>query len=60
MGRKLIETFCNKLVELKVPALHLEVGKRNTNAIQFYEKTGFQIIKEYEWSIAFGMKLPEA
>lgn len=60
MGRKLIETFCNKLVELKVPALHLEVGKRNTNAIQFYEKTGFQAIKEYEWSIAFGMKLPAA
>ncbi len=57
MGRKLIETFRNKLVELKVPALHLEVGKRNTNAIQFYEKTGFKVINEYEYSIAFGIKL---
>lgn len=56
MGKKLIETFCNKLIELKVPALHLEVGKRNTNAIQFYEKTGFKVIQEYEWSIAYGMK----
>ena len=27
MGRKLIEIFCNKLIEMKVQALHLEVGK---------------------------------
>lgn len=56
-GRKLIETFCNKLIKMKVQALHLEVGKRNTNAIKFYEKIGFQLIKEYEWSIAYGIKL---
>lgn len=55
MGRKLVETFCNKLIELKVPALHLEVGKKNTSAIQFYEKTGFKVIHEYEWSIAYGI-----
>ena len=48
MGRKLIEIFCNKLIEMKVQALHLEVGKRNTNAIFFYERIGFRIIKEYE------------
>jgi len=57
MGRKLIETFCNKLIEMKVQALHLEVGKRNTNAIFFYERIGFKIIKEYEWSVAYGIKL---
>lgn len=57
MGRKLIETFCNKLIEMKVNALHLEVGKRNTNAIKFYEKIGFKQIKEYEWSIAYGILL---
>ncbi len=57
MGRKLIETFCNKLIEMKVQALHLEVGKRNTNAIKFYEKIGFRIIKEYELSIAYGIIL---
>jgi GNAT superfamily N-acetyltransferase len=56
MGRKLIETFCNKLIEMKVQALHLEVGKRNTNAIFFYERIGFKIIKEYEWSVAYGLK----
>ncbi len=57
MGRKLIDTFCAKLVELKVEALHLEVGKRNVNAIQFYEKMGFQLVHEYENSIGYGIKL---
>lgn len=57
MGKKLMETFINKLIEMKVPALHLEVGKKNINAIKFYEKIGFQIIKEFEWSIAYGVKL---
>jgi ribosomal protein S18 acetylase RimI-like enzyme len=57
MGRKLIETFCSRLIEMNVRKLHLEVGKKNTNAIIFYEKTGFHIIKEYEWSIAYGIEL---
>jgi len=57
VGRKIMETFINKLIELNVPALHLEVGKKNQSAIKFYEKVGFTIIKEYEFSIAFGMKL---
>ncbi len=57
VGKRLIQTFTNKLKELNVPALHLEVGKRNTNAVSFYKKVGFHIIHEYEFSIAFGMKL---
>lgn len=57
LGRSLIDTFINKLIEMKTPALHLEVGKRNTNAIKFYEKVGFTVIKEFEYSIAFGIKL---
>jgi ribosomal protein S18 acetylase RimI-like enzyme len=55
MGRILIDTFSNKLKAMKVTALHLEVGKRNTNAIIFYEKVGFKIIYEYEYSIAYGI-----
>ena len=57
LGRKLIEVFTNKLIELKVPAVHLQVGKNNTGAIAFYERIGFQQIKEYEHAIAFGMQL---
>lgn len=57
MGKKLMDTFISKLIELKVPALHLEVGKRNTNAIAFYQKYGFKKIFEYEYSIAFGILL---
>lgn len=58
-GRRLIDTFVRRLRELRVPALHLEVGKRNPGAIKFYQRTGFHVIKEYEWSIAFGMRLDE-
>jgi ribosomal protein S18 acetylase RimI-like enzyme len=57
LGRKLIKVFTNKLTELKVPAVHLQVGKKNTGAVKFYEKVGFQRIKEYEHAIAFGMSL---
>lgn len=55
-GRKIMGVFINKLKELNIPALHLEVGKTNPGAIKFYEKLGFETIKEYEFSIAFGMK----
>ncbi|GBD92423.1 ribosomal-protein-alanine N-acetyltransferase [bacterium BMS3Abin04] len=57
MGRKMIDTFINKLRDLKIPALHLEVGKKNENAVLFYQKVGFEIIHEYEFSIVFGMRL---
>jgi ribosomal protein S18 acetylase RimI-like enzyme len=57
MGRKLMDVFINRLKELNVPALHLQVGKANPGAIKFYERIGFHLIKEYEFSIAFGMKL---
>jgi ribosomal protein S18 acetylase RimI-like enzyme len=57
IGRKIMEVFVSRLKELNVPALHLEVGKANHGAIKFYEKIGFHKIHEYEYSIAFGMKL---
>ena len=56
-GRKLMQRFIDKLIEKKVSALRLEVGKANPGAIQFYQRVGFHEIKEYEKSIAFGMKL---
>jgi len=54
MGRRLMDVFCNKLKELKVKSVHLEVGKSNTGAIKYYEKIGYHRIIEYEYSIAFG------
>ena len=56
VGRKIMETFFNKLIELDIPAVHLEVGKRNIGAIEFYKKIGFHLIHEYEYSFAFGKK----
>ncbi len=57
IGRKIMQVFIDKLKELNVPALHLEVGKKNLAAVGFYKKMGFHEIVEYEYSIAFGMKL---
>ncbi|MBN1998508.1 GNAT family N-acetyltransferase [candidate division KSB1 bacterium] len=59
MGRQLIQVFLQKLKELKVPAVHLQVGKRNTGAIHFYSKVGFTRISEEKNSIAFGKRLVE-
>lgn len=57
MGRKLIETFAQKLKVMGVAAVHLQVGKKNEGAVKFYKRVGFHIIKEYEFVIAFGMNL---
>lgn len=57
LGRKIINTFTDRLKQLSVPSLHLEVGKKNEGAIVFYESVGFHRIVEYEFSIAFGMHL---
>ncbi len=57
VGRRLINAFLDKLRELNVPAVHLEVGKNNVNAIEFYKRLGFEVLHEYEYSIAFGMRV---
>ncbi len=57
MGKMLMNEFINELKSKKVPGLHLEVGKSNKNAIQFYKHYGFDIIKDYEYSLAMGVKL---
>jgi ribosomal protein S18 acetylase RimI-like enzyme len=43
--------------ELRVPAVHLGVGAKNTNAIRFYEHVGFHVIQAYTGWIAYGMEL---
>jgi ribosomal protein S18 acetylase RimI-like enzyme len=57
LGRKLIETFLNRLRGLSVPAVHLGVGARNARAIAFYERVGFHRIQAYPGWIAYGMHL---
>lgn len=59
LGRKMIETFIQKLKNGNVSGLHLEVGKKNIGAIEFYKKIGFHQIVEYDYSIAFGMTLTD-
>lgn len=56
-GRDLMDAFIGRLREIGVPALHLQVGKSNVGAIKFYEHMGFERIKEFEFAIAFGMRL---
>ena len=56
LGRKLMLTFIEKLKEMRSYGLHLEVGMKNIGAIAFYSKMGFHVIKEFQYSIAFGMK----
>ena len=57
IGKRIMQVFIDKLKELNVPALHLEVGKKNIAAVGFYKRMGFHEIVEYEYSIAFGMKI---
>ena len=57
LGRQLINMFTGKLREYSVPALHFGVSRKNTSAIGFYTKLGFQILEESETSLKFGMKL---
>jgi ribosomal protein S18 acetylase RimI-like enzyme len=57
IGRKLIGVFADRLREIGVSALHLQVGKANPGAILFYQRTGFHLIKDYELTMAFGMHL---
>jgi len=57
MGRKLMNIFFEKLRSLSIPGVHLGVGKANPGAILFYERLGFERLKEEEKAIVFGMKL---
>ncbi len=56
-GRRLMETFLDRLRELGAPAVHLGVGIRNHNAIAFYERMGFHRIRSEQHFIVYGMHL---
>jgi ribosomal protein S18 acetylase RimI-like enzyme len=56
-GRKLVHMFLAHLRTLQVTGVHLGVGQANQGAIMFYERVGFQRVKEYEGWLAYGMRL---
>jgi ribosomal protein S18 acetylase RimI-like enzyme len=56
-GRRMINVFLEKLHELNIPGVELGVGKRNLNAIGFYEALGFIRLEEAEASLTYGLKL---
>ena len=56
-GRKLVETFLDRLRELSVPGVHLGVGARNLRAIGFYERVGFQRLLAHPGWFAYSLRL---
>ena len=56
-GRRLMETFLDRLRMVHAPGVHLGVGKRNPGAIRFYERMGFHRVIDADTWIAFGMLL---
>jgi ribosomal protein S18 acetylase RimI-like enzyme len=56
-GRQMMAAFLDRLRALEAPGVHLGVGKRNTGAIQFYQRVGFEKLRESTGGILFGMRL---
>jgi ribosomal protein S18 acetylase RimI-like enzyme len=56
-GRAMMQQFLDRLRALHAPGVHLGVGRRNSRAIAFYERVGFQPIRSSEGGIVFGMRL---
>ena len=56
-GRKMMDGFLSRLRELRVPAVHLGVAKKNASAVEFYKAMGFHVIMEREWGFLMGLRL---
>jgi ribosomal protein S18 acetylase RimI-like enzyme len=56
-GRRMMETFLDRLRELDVPAVHLGVSRKNERAVGYYEHMGFERLREYDWGYAMGLRL---
>ncbi|WP_027882325.1 GNAT family N-acetyltransferase [Meiothermus rufus] len=56
-GRRLMQTFLERLRQLGVPGVHLGVGQRNQRAIAFYQRMGFTLLEAHPWGFEYGMKL---
>jgi len=56
-GRKLIQFFLDKLFEQGSTGVYLGVSKANQGAVAFYARVGFQILRESEGGIIYGIRL---
>jgi ribosomal protein S18 acetylase RimI-like enzyme len=56
-GRRMMERFLCRLRELRVPAVHLGVAKKNARAVEFYKALRFDVINEFEWGYLMGQRL---
>ena len=59
-GRALMTTLLERLRTLRVPGVHLGVGRGNTGAIAFYQRLGFQLLHEHPWGLELGLRLGPA
>ena len=55
-GKKLLYDFFKLMKTKNVKGLHLGVGLNNKNAIEFYKKTGFDVIREEDGALIMGIK----
>jgi len=56
-GRRLIGTLADALRGRGVRGLHLGVSERNTGAIAFYERLGFETFSRHEWGRTLTVRL---
>ncbi|MEM7114158.1 MAG: GNAT family N-acetyltransferase [Chloroflexota bacterium] len=56
-GRRLMETFWTRLLEVGVTAVHLGVSKNNPNAVGFYKHIGYEVVGEYPTAFLMGIRL---
>ncbi|MCB0096155.1 MAG: GNAT family N-acetyltransferase [Caldilineaceae bacterium] len=56
-GKRLIQTLTDAMRRQGIPGVYLGVGRRNANAVGFYQHVGFHTLQEEDWGYVFGMRL---
>lgn len=57
LGRALVGTLSDALRARGVSGLHLDVDGRNTSAIAFYTRLGFQRFETHDWGLTLALDL---
>jgi ribosomal protein S18 acetylase RimI-like enzyme len=56
-GRRLMQTFWQHLRDQQVLGVHLGVGAKNVGGIAFYQKLGFELLRDHSSWQVLGMRL---